>query len=225
VFHRYEDVDGDGIPWRTLPGVHPRGAFFTRGSGHDRYARYTEDAGPYTDVVDRLTRKHAGAAAHVPAPIIARARGATMGLVTIGGCDAACREAVHQLAERGVPLDFMRIRAFPFGEDVESFLLDHPTNFIVEQNRDAQLHHLLLAETSITKDRLTSVRRYGGLPLSAVHVVEDVMALLAGEGGNGDGPGTAGAAGGSLGAGAGARGPNGTSGIGKAAGHREGGDA
>ena len=79
VFHRYEDVDGDGIPWRTLPGVHPRGAFFTRGSGHDRYARYTEDAGPYTDVVDRLTRKHATAAAHVPAPVIARMPGATMG--------------------------------------------------------------------------------------------------------------------------------------------------
>ncbi len=206
VFHRYEDVDGDGIPWRTLPGVHPRGAFFTRGSGHDRYARYTEDAGPYTDVVDRLTRKHATAAAHVPAPVIARMPGATMGLLTIGGCDAACREAVHGLAERGVPLDYMRVRAFPFGEEVEAFLLEHPTTFIVEQNRDAQLHHLLLAETAVTKDRLASVRRYGGLPLSAVHVVEDVLGLLGEGGGNGDG---AAASGGTVGAAAGARGGNG----------------
>jgi len=217
VFHRYEDVDGDGIPWRTLPGVHPRGAFFTRGSGHDRYARYTEDAGPYTDVVDRLTRKHATAAAHVPAPVVARRPGASLGLVTIGGCDAACREAVHHLAERGVPLDYMRIRAFPFGDEVGAFLLEHPTNFIVEQNRDAQLHHLLLVETAVTRDRLASVRRYGGLPLSAVHVVDDVLGLLRESGGNGHGAAVAGA-GSAAGTASGARGPNGGGGGGRAGG-------
>ncbi len=187
VFHRYEDVDGDGIPWRTLPGTHPRGAFFTRGSGHDRYARYTEDAGPYMDVVDRLTRKHQTARAHVPPALISRTPGATMGLVTVGGCDAACREAVHRLAEDGIPLDYMRIRAFPFGEEVEAFLWEHGTNFVVEQNRDAQLEHLLIAETDVTKDRLASVRRYGGLPLSAIHVVEDVLERLGAGERNGDG--------------------------------------
>ncbi|HKK26522.1 MAG TPA: 2-oxoacid:acceptor oxidoreductase subunit alpha [Gemmatimonadota bacterium] len=177
-FLRYADVDGDGIPWRTLPGVHPRGAYFTRGSGHDYRARYTEDAGPYTEVVDRLLRKHRNAREHVPAPVVERRPGARLGLVTVGGCDCACREAVQRLAEEGVELDYLRVRAFPFSDQVEAFLLEHETSFVVEQNRDAQLLHLLVAETEVTRDRLVSVRRYGGLPLSAVHVVEDVMAKL-----------------------------------------------
>jgi len=177
-FLRYADVDGDGIPWRTLPGVHPRGAYFTRGSGHDYRARYTEDAGPYTEVVDRLLRKHRNAREHVPPPIVRRRPGARLGLVTVGGCDCACREAVERLAEEGVELDYLRVRAFPFSDQVEAFLLEHETSFVVEQNRDAQLLQLLVAETAVTKDRLVSLRRYGGLPLSAVHVVEDVLAKL-----------------------------------------------
>ncbi|HKK08116.1 MAG TPA: 2-oxoacid:acceptor oxidoreductase subunit alpha [Gemmatimonadota bacterium] len=184
-FRRYADVDGDGIPWRTLPGVHPRGAYFTRGSGHDSDARYTEDAGPYTEVVDRLLKKHETAKRHVPPPVVQRTDGARLGLVTVGGCDCACREAVHRLAEEGVPLDYMRVRAFPFSREVEAFLLEHETSFVVEQNRDAQLLQLFVAETAVTKDRLVSVRRYGGLPLSAVHVMEDVLEKLGRGGGGG----------------------------------------
>ncbi len=178
TFHRYEDVDGDGIPWRTLPGSHPRGAYFTRGSGHDRYARYTEDAEAYTDVVDRLSEKHRTAARHVPAPVVKHTPGARLGLVTVGGCDAACREALHRLGERGIAFDYLRVRAFPFSDEVETFLLEHETSFVVEQNRDAQLVQLLVAETAVTKDRLVSVRRYGGMPLSAIHVVEGVLEHL-----------------------------------------------
>lgn len=178
-FHRYDDVDGDAVPWRSLPGMHARGAFFTRGSGHDRLARYTEDAEPYTEVVDRLARKHDNAAPHLPAPRTERHPGAIAGLVTIGGCDAACREAVAQLAREGIAVDYLRVRAFPFTAEVENFLLEHDCNFIVEQNRDGQLHHLLVAETGIAKERLVSIRHYGGLPLSAGQVLASIHDHLA----------------------------------------------
>ena len=177
-FYRYLDVDGDGIPYRSLPGDHPHGAFFTRGSGHTKWATYTEDADEYTEVVDRLARKVEGAAEAGPAPVLERRPGAELGIVTVGGCDGAVREACDRLAERGVALDYLRVRGFPFSEAVEDFLLEHPLSFVVEQNRDAQLHQLLVAETAVTKDRLASVRRYGGLPLSAVHVVEGVVGAM-----------------------------------------------
>jgi len=193
AFRRYADVDGDGIPWRTLPGTHPRGAFFTRGSGHDSDARYTEDAGPYTEVVDRLDRKHRGAAAHLPRPVIERTTGARLALVSVGGCDAACREARHGLARDGVQANYLRLRAFPFSDEVEAFLLEHDTVFVVEQNRDAQLRHLLVAETRVPKDRLVSIRHYGGVPLGAGQVADDVLAHLAGTD-TGSGPRRAGGA-------------------------------
>nr|MCU0636546.1 2-oxoacid:acceptor oxidoreductase subunit alpha [Gemmatimonadaceae bacterium] len=115
-FSRYHDADGDGIAARTLPGVGGKGAYFVRGSGHDRHAGYTEDAAAYQDVVDRLARKIAGAASAVPAPIVTVQPGAEIGLVTIGGCDVAVREAAATLAERGIAVDVMRVRGFPFAE-------------------------------------------------------------------------------------------------------------
>jgi 2-oxoglutarate/2-oxoacid ferredoxin oxidoreductase subunit alpha len=177
-FHRYLDVDGDGIPYRTLPGVHPRGAYFTRGSGHNRFGIYTEDSTEYTEVVDRIDRKVQGAARAVPAPIIRHAAGARLGLVTIGGCHAACTEALDLLAKDGVALDYMRVRGFPFADSVTAFLESHDINFIVEQNRDGQLRSLLMLETGVPVERLESVRYYGGFPMSAHHVIAGVKAKL-----------------------------------------------
>jgi 2-oxoglutarate ferredoxin oxidoreductase subunit alpha len=178
TFYRYLDVDGDGIPYRSLPGVHPKGAYFTRGSGHNKFAAYTEDDAEYTEVLDRIDRKIQGAAKTVPAPVVRRAPGATIGLVTVGACHAACIEALDTLAKEGVAIDFMRVRGFPFGDEVAEFLAAHEVTFVVEQNRDAQLRSLLVLETGVDMARLESVRYYGGFPLSAHHVVAGVKAKL-----------------------------------------------
>jgi len=178
-FARYLDVDGDGIPYRTLPGTHPRGAYFTRGSGHNRYGAYTEDAEEYTDVIDRIDRKIQRAARAVPAPLVRPAApGTRLGLLTIGGCHAACTEALDLLARDGIALDYMRVRGFPFGDDVAAFLDSHDITFVVEQNRDGQLRNLLTLETGIAPERLESVRYYGGFPMSAHHVIAGVKAKL-----------------------------------------------
>jgi 2-oxoglutarate ferredoxin oxidoreductase subunit alpha len=178
TFYRYLDSDGDGITYRTLPGTHPKGAFFTRGSGHNRFGAYTEDAEEYTDVIDRIQRKIQNATRAVPAPLIQHKAGAKMGLVTIGGCHAACSEAMDLLAKEGIALDYMRVRGFPFGDDVTKFLEAHEVNFIVEQNRDAQLRSLLTLETGVSLDRLESVRYYGGFPMSAHHVISGVKSKI-----------------------------------------------
>jgi 2-oxoglutarate ferredoxin oxidoreductase subunit alpha len=177
-FYRYLDVDGDGIPYRSLPGVHPKGAYFTRGSGHNKFAGYTEDEHEYTEVLDRIDRKIQGAAKAVPQPIVRKAAGAKMGLITVGGCHAACIEALDILAKDGVPIDFMRLRGFPFGDDVAAFVESHDVTFVVEQNRDAQLRSLLVLETGVDIAKLESVRYYGGFPMSAHHVIAGVRAKL-----------------------------------------------
>jgi 2-oxoglutarate ferredoxin oxidoreductase subunit alpha len=178
TFHRYLDQDGDGIPYRTFPGVHPKGAYFTRGSGHNKFGGYTEDDVEYTEVIDRVGRKIQGAAKAVPSPIVSSRPGAKMGVVTVGGCHAACMEALDLLAKEGVALDYMRVRGFPFGEDVRRFLDAHEVNFIVEQNRDAQLRGLLMLETGVHVEKLESVRYYGGFPMSAHHVISGVKGKL-----------------------------------------------
>ena len=180
-FRRYDDTDGDGVAARSLPGVHPKGAYFTRGSGHDRNAAYTEDPAAYQEVVDRLARKLATAARAVPAPEIRPREGAEMGIVTVGGCHGAVLEAIDRLAAEGIPLDYMRIRGFPFDEAVGDFLRAHERTFVVEQNRDGQLRSLLLLETEVEARRLLSIRDYGGVPLSAKRVIEGVTAQLATE--------------------------------------------
>jgi 2-oxoglutarate ferredoxin oxidoreductase subunit alpha len=178
-FYRYLDVDGDGIPQRSLPGVHPKGAFFTRGSGHNKFGAYTEDADEYQEVVDRVARKIQNAAKAVPAPIVKRAGGGSrIGLVTVGGCHAACVEAMDLLARDGIHLDYMRVRGFPFGDDVRQFLDEHDVNFVVEQNRDAQLRSLLMLDTGTPLTKLESVRYYAGFPMSAHHVIAGVKAKL-----------------------------------------------
>lgn len=177
-FYRYLDVDGDGIPYRTMPGVHPKGAYFTRGSGHTKWGTYTEDSEEYLEVVDRLLEKIHNSAAYVPAPEIRSRPDATIGLITLGGCDGAVREALETLEADGTRYDYMRIRGFPFSEEVASFLEAHDLNIVIEQNRDAQLRSLLTLETPVDKDRLASVLVYGGLPMSAHHVVTGVREQL-----------------------------------------------
>jgi len=171
AFHRYLDVDGDEVPYRSLPGVHPKGAYFTRGSGHDKYGRYTEDSALYQEVVDRLKRKVQSSSASSPQPIIERKEGATFGIVTIGACDRAVREAISRFEQAGLAVDYMRVRAFPFADSVEEFLAEHEHNYVLEANRDGQLCRMLLLETNIERERLTSVTAYSGMPMSAQDVL------------------------------------------------------
>jgi 2-oxoglutarate/2-oxoacid ferredoxin oxidoreductase subunit alpha len=178
-FYRYLDVDGDEIPYRTLPGVDPKGAYFTRGSGHDKFGKYTEDSDAYMEVVDRLKRKIESAADHVPEPEVhAVEGGASVGIVSLGGCHWAVLEARDDLLARGVDVDYMRVRGFPFNEKVERFLQEHDTVLVVEQNRDGQLRMLLTLETACPKEKLVSVVDYSGQPLSKGHVLAGVLPHL-----------------------------------------------
>jgi 2-oxoglutarate ferredoxin oxidoreductase subunit alpha len=173
-FYRYFDHDGDGIPQRSLPGLHPKAAYFTRGSGHTQYGGYTEDSREYQIVVDRLKKKSVTAARIAPKPVI-DSRDNRIGIVAIGSSDGAVQEAVAKLRARGVHLDYLRIRAFPFHEDVDRFLAAHEIIFVVDQNRDAQLRALLTLETQVEKPRLRSILHYNGLPISAAAVIEGVL--------------------------------------------------
>ena len=177
-FSRYTDTDGDGIAPRTLPGADPRGGYFTRGSGHDKHAIYTEDAAAYREVVDRLSLKLRTAAAAVPSPELhadAVVTDASIGIISIGGCHAAVLEALDRMRADGVSADYMRIRAFPFAPSVGEFIEAHEACYVIEQNRDGQLRTLLAIETGIARDRMRSVLDYGGLPLTADAVVRAIM--------------------------------------------------
>jgi 2-oxoglutarate ferredoxin oxidoreductase subunit alpha len=178
-FYRYLDVDGDGVAYRSRPGDHPKGGYFARGSGHDKYGRYTEDSEAYQEVVDRLRRKVENAATTLPKPEVHRRSGARMGLIGLGSPHRATLEAMDLLEQRGLPVDYLRIRAFPFAPEVKQFLLEHEQVFVIEQNRDAQLRSLLILETEVAPSHLKPVLRYSGLPMSARHVIEGVMKHLA----------------------------------------------
>jgi 2-oxoglutarate ferredoxin oxidoreductase subunit alpha len=180
TFSRYLDADGDGVAARTLPGVGGKGAYFVRGSGHDKHAGYTEDSAAYQEVVDRLKRKIEGAIPALPEPVVHHQAGAELALVTLGGCDAAVREAADLLRAQGIHVDVMRIRAFPFPEQVREFILRHEHTFVVEQNRDGQLRSLLAIELGIGRDQMIPILDYGGMPLTAGAVVAGVTTHLAG---------------------------------------------
>jgi 2-oxoglutarate ferredoxin oxidoreductase subunit alpha len=177
-FQRYTHEDENHVAARTLPGVSSKGAFFTRGSGHNKFGGYTETPAEYQDVMDRLARKHKASAGFVPAPEIHKRAGARFGVITIGGCDPAVREGLGLLAGQGIAADFMRLRGFPFDETVEEFLAEHDFCFVVEQNRDAQLRSLLILETRVAKEKLRSVLAYGGFPLSARQVIDGIINQL-----------------------------------------------
>jgi 2-oxoglutarate ferredoxin oxidoreductase subunit alpha len=179
-FGRYLDVDGDGIPYRTLPGTHPkRGSFFTRGSSKDRYAKYTEDAAAYKDNMDRLLRKFETAKGLVPRPIEHKAGAATrIGALYYGSTSPAMQEAAEILAADGMPIDIMRVRGFPFHQDVVDFIEAHDEIFIVEQNRDAQLRTLVVNECGINPAKLTPVLHYDGTPVTASFISEGIAMRL-----------------------------------------------
>jgi 2-oxoglutarate ferredoxin oxidoreductase subunit alpha len=177
-FQRYVDKDGDGIPWRTLPGVSPKAAYFTRGSGHNQFGGYTEDSADYQLVLDRLRRKFETAKLLVPPAELVGPGTRELGILSVGSCDAAIREALDLLAGAGVEVDYLRVKAFPFGAEVEAFLANHGTVFVVEQNRDAQLRSLLTLETAVEKRKLHSILHYSGLPMSADFVADAVLAAL-----------------------------------------------
>jgi 2-oxoglutarate ferredoxin oxidoreductase subunit alpha len=168
-FGRYLDVDGDGIPYRTYPGTHPtKGSFFTRGTSRDRYAKYTEEGGPYVDNMQRLLRKFETAKDLVPRPLIANADKPTKyGVIYFGSTSPAMDEAIELIEAKGHHLDRMRIRAFPFHSSVASFIADHDFVFVVEQNRDAQMRSLIVNECGIDPVRLVPILHYDGTPITA----------------------------------------------------------
>ena len=179
-FGRYLDVDGDGIPYRTLPGTHPkRGAFFTRGTSKDRYARYSEEGHDYVDNMQRLLHKFDTAKRLVPRPEKRAAREATkFGVVYFGSTTVAMEEGFEALEARGVHLDAMRLRGFPFADEVSDFIADHERVFVVEQNRDAQMRTLLTNELEIDPAKLVPILHYDGTPITARFIVKAIADIV-----------------------------------------------
>jgi 2-oxoglutarate ferredoxin oxidoreductase subunit alpha len=183
-FGRYLDVDGDGVPYRTYPGTHPtKGSYFTRGSSHDRYARYSEEGAVYVDGMDRLLRKWESMKAMVPESVVHKAARRTPdGVIYFGSTDPAMSEALSKLGADGVHLDALRVRGFPFRDEVFEFINNHDRVFVVEQNRDAQLKALIVNEGGIDPARLVSVLHYDGTPITARFIVKGISdKLKAGE--------------------------------------------
>ncbi|HEX3432166.1 MAG TPA: 2-oxoacid:acceptor oxidoreductase subunit alpha [Rhizomicrobium sp.] len=176
VFGRYLDVDGDAIPYRTLPGTHPtKGAYFTRGSSHDRFAKYSEEGSVYVDNMQRLLRKFETAKGLVPQPVRGVAKQPTRyGVIYYGSTTIAMDEALAVLDGDGIPLDTLRVRGFPFSEEVSAFVDAHDQVFIVEQNRDAQLQKLLVNECAIDPARFISILHYDGTPITARFITQAI---------------------------------------------------
>lgn len=181
-FGRYKDVDGDGITYRTLPGGHPdKGAFVTRGTSRDEYALYTEDGEQYVRNMERLLRKFDTAKQYVPRPKIKLEDEPTpYGMIFFGTTSSPCYEAQEILATEGIRFDTLRLRAFPFHEDIERFVADHEKVFVVEQNRDGQMRRLLINECEMPPDKLLAVLHYDGLPITAREIVKVMRAHLGG---------------------------------------------
>jgi 2-oxoglutarate ferredoxin oxidoreductase subunit alpha len=175
-FGRYLDVDGDGIPYRTYPGTHPtRGAFFTRGTSKNNRARYSEEGPDYEENMLRLLKKFDTAKQLVPRPIARTAKEpTTLGAIYFGSTSPAMDEADELLAERGVHVDLLRVRGFPFHNDVRNFITAHDQVFVVEQNRDAQLRTLLVNELEIDPAKLTRVLHFDGTPITARFIADAI---------------------------------------------------
>jgi 2-oxoglutarate ferredoxin oxidoreductase subunit alpha len=180
-FGRYLDVDGDGVPYRTLPGTHPtRGAFFTRGTTKDEWARYTEEGRPYVDNMQRLLRKFETAKRLVPHPVKREAKEPTkFGAIYFGSTTPAMEEALEALEARGIHLDTLRIRAFPFHDEVLDFVTNHERVFVVEQNRDKQMRTLLTTELELDPARLVPILHYDGTPITGRFIVKAISDMLA----------------------------------------------
>ena len=173
-FHRYIDSDGDGIPYRTLPGEHPKGSYFTRGSGHNKYGAYTEDSSEYQEVVDRLLVKWDTARDMVPAPETEYSKFNSTAVLSVGSCDSAVKEALVHLKEKNIGLNYLRVKAFPFNDDVKDFIDKHERVYVVEQNRDAQLRSLLILDIEADQEKLVSMLHYDGMPINAQFIIQKV---------------------------------------------------
>jgi 2-oxoglutarate ferredoxin oxidoreductase subunit alpha len=175
-FGRYLDVDGDAIPYRTIPGTHPtRGAYFTRGTSRDRYARYTEEGNPYVDNMDRLLRKFDTARKLAPRPELRKsAKPTRIGVIHYGSTAASMDEAAELLAAEGVHFDALRLRAFPFGPEVGEFIAAHEQVFVVEQNRDAQMRTLLMTDLGVDPAQLVPILHYDGTPITARFIRREI---------------------------------------------------
>jgi 2-oxoglutarate ferredoxin oxidoreductase subunit alpha len=179
-FARYRDIDGDGIPWRTLPGTHPeKGAYFTRGTSHTDTGAYTEDGTIHAATLDRINAKFETAKQMVPAPVIRTlSTKSRLGIINYGSTDPAVGEALALMMRDGHGLNHMRLRAFPFGPEVLDFIERHDYLFVVEQNRDAQMRQLLMVEAGAPAEKLVPITNYEGLPLTADFIIDSVYAAL-----------------------------------------------
>ncbi len=177
---RYLDVDGDGIPFRTLPGTHPeKGAYFARGSSHDEYARYVEDGEVNARNLKRILKKFKGAHKFLPKPIFKQDTNASsIGLIYFGSTEAAMQESLDQLSISGFPIDAMRIRSFPFSAEVWEFIHQHESVFLVEQNRDAQMRTLIISEGNINPEKFISILCFDGSPITANFISESIIEIL-----------------------------------------------
>jgi 2-oxoglutarate ferredoxin oxidoreductase subunit alpha len=175
-FARYRDKDGDAIGWRTLPGTpHPKAAYFTRGSGHNDAAGYTERPDEYQQVMDRLARKFENARKLVPAPVVTKDGTSKIGFLAYGSTDFALRESLDQIAkEHKLSVDYMRIRAFPFAHEIHDFVASHDRVYVVEQDRDGQLASLLKLDLPADQvAKLRSILHYNGLPIDARSITDE----------------------------------------------------
>jgi 2-oxoglutarate ferredoxin oxidoreductase subunit alpha len=175
-FGRYLDVDGDGIPFRTYPGTHPtKGGYFTRGTTKNRYAQYSEAGPDYVDNMQRLMRKFDTAKSLVPKPLLYPAeKPARFGAIFYGSTSPAMQEALDTLAEKGIYINALRVRGFPFGDELNDFVRSHPWVFVIEQNRDAQLKTLMVNDAKINPSRLISILHYDGTPITARFIVDQI---------------------------------------------------
>ncbi len=179
-FGRYLDVDGDAIPYRTYPGTHPtKGSFFTRGTSRDEYAAYTEDGAAYVRNMERLLRKWETAKQHVPKPEIINAEhGSNIGVIYFGTSHAAALEAVDLLTAGDLHVDTLRIRAFPFNKEIEDFIEQHDTVFVIDQNRDGQMRSMLINECEVNPKKLVAVLNYDGMPITARFIVQRITGYI-----------------------------------------------
>jgi 2-oxoglutarate ferredoxin oxidoreductase subunit alpha len=175
-FARYRDVDGDAVGWRTLPGtMHPKAAYFTRGSGHNDAAAYTEKPEEYTALMDRLSRKFENARKLLPAPVTVKDGSSKIGFLAYGSTDCALKESIDQIRKRhGIEVDYMRLRAWPFAHEIHDFVASHERVYVVEQDRDAQLASLLKLDLPAEQVvKLRSILHFDGLPVDADSITEE----------------------------------------------------
>jgi 2-oxoglutarate ferredoxin oxidoreductase subunit alpha len=178
-YGRYQDVDADGIPYRTYPGTNAnKGSYFTRGSSHDANAAYTEDGNVYAKVMDRLARKFRTALNYLPEPEISDMKKQKLGMVFIGSTNIVIQEVLDNLGKKGIHLDTMRIKAFPFHKSVKTFIDNHELVYVIDQNRDSQLKSLLKLESNINEEKMYSIANYNGVLITARYIEQAILGSM-----------------------------------------------